>query len=119
MGSYLIPGATTVSEAAAHLKFIPPPRRIFTLQPGGVYFSDPMLTDAECEALFANFTPVQPTEEGYVTPVPPAVAVAFDFLANLYAANPASMTDAQTAAAIRNILIALRWMNRRLVEEGY
>lgn len=47
-------------------------------------------------------------------PVPPEVQTAIDVLRAIYEANPASMSDSQTATAVRNVVIVLRWLNRRI-----
>ena len=55
MGTYLIPGAKSGAEAAAHVEWAPD--RVWTVVDGGVRVDDPNLSDAELAELYAGFSP--------------------------------------------------------------
>jgi hypothetical protein len=114
MGSYFIPNATLISEAAAHINEVPPIRRMWGQVPGGIWFSDPRLTDAECAALYADYTPTVGTEDFYTPPRPPAVESAVQTLLGFYEQNPATVTAAQSATLLRAVTTILRWFNREI-----
>lgn len=114
MGSYVIPGATRAGEAAAFIGAAPPERRVWLAMLEGVWFYDPLLTDAECAALYAGFTPTGGLEDGYEPPKPPAVQAAIDTLQAFYDANPSSVTDTQSATLHRAEVTILRYLNRGL-----
>ena len=114
MGTYLIPNAPSISEAA---DFIGEPPLTATWERFGpdVRFTDTARSNAQCAALYAGYVPSGATDETYRPPKPPEVQAAITTLQAIYQTNPASMTDAQTAAATRAIIVVLRYLNGELV----
>lgn len=96
MGSYLIPGATSVQEAANYLGE-PVLSASWEVVPGGVLFIDTELNDAQCEALYLSYVPSGVTDADYRLPPPAVVQGAIDTLRAFWDANPATVTAAESA----------------------
>jgi hypothetical protein len=113
MGSYLIPAAPSINEAAAYIGE-PPLTATWERVGADVLFTDTARTNAQCAAAYAGYVPSGLTDAEYIPPLSPALAAARDTLRTFWNANPASVTDAQTATILRAMLVVLRDMNRRL-----
>lgn len=117
MGSYLILNAPSLSEAADH---IGEPQLTQTWQPIGadILFTDTALTDAECAALYASYTPSGLNDHEYKPPLPQPVQDAIQTFKQAEAAGfPATMTAAQRSALSQATWVLFRYMNRRFLDE--
>lgn len=113
MGSYLIPNAPSIAEAA---DFIGEPPLTATWERFGadVRFTDTARTNAQCAAAYAGYVPSGATDTTYSRPLAPALLAAIDTLRTFWQQDPASLTDSQTATVLRAVLVVLRDLNRRL-----
>ena len=114
MGSYLIPAARSSREAAEHA-FDPTAERTWAVVEGGVLFTDPALTDAECAELYADFVPSGAGED-YRPPLPAYIRDHIPHLRDYRAAVRAgqTVTDAQTTHVVADIIDALRYLNAQV-----
>lgn len=103
MGTYLIPNARSTREAAVYVG-----ERLgctWEHADGGVLFTDPDISDAECAALYAGFVPTAESDETYRPPVPPAVRAAWlDLRSRATAGDPVA----------QDMVTLLRFINSRL-----
>lgn len=113
MGTYLIPGAVSVHEAAAFVGE-PPLTASWSYADGGILFEDTSRTDAQCASAYAGYVPSGLSDSQYVPALSPQVEAARDVLRQFWNANPNSVTDAQTASVLRALLAIVRDMNRRI-----
>lgn len=119
MGQYLIPGDLSrdhVSSAIGHLR----EQGLWTESQvwdwgvdGGILFTDPSRTDAQCAALYAGFSPV----EDYSPPLPAAVKNHLQHLRDYLNASPATITNAQTVHVVQDLIRAVHYLNKRFEEE--
>jgi hypothetical protein len=112
MGSYLIPGASSVQEAANYIG--PPPLTArWGYAEGGVLFEDTALTDAACAALYVGYVPSGITDAAYILPNPPEVQAGIDRLKAFWTNNPPAVSSAQTATLLHDVVTVLRYLHDR------
>ena len=109
MGQYLIPNAKSSAEASLHVPF--GADRLWREQEGGVMFTDPNLTDAECAALYANFTPSGMTNDEYRQPLPEYLRTHLPHLKQYYDAT--AVTNAETVHVVKDLIRAVYYLNSR------
>ena len=113
MGTYLIPGCNSTSEAA---DYNAAPGRVWTPVPGGVQVMSKAESDAQLAAAYAGFTPSGVDEFAYVPPLPQPVRDAVALLKQIEAAGWPTPTLAQQGQLNRAIFDLLRFLNQRLNE---
>lgn len=116
MGEYLIPGAKSLMEAATFAN--DRPTAVYTLTEGGVLVTDPTISDAEVEALFAGFTPSGADDLQYVVPIPVAVRTHLQHLRDYVAKDAATITNAETVHVVKDLIRAVHYLNNRFESEG-
>lgn len=114
MGQYLIPNATLPREAADWLEASGRvvEGQTWDLVDGGVLFTDPSRTDAQCATAYAGFVPGN--GEAYRTPVPQVILDHLPHIRDYLAASPTAVTPAQTAHVVQDIIRVLNFLNQRL-----
>lgn len=116
MGQYLIPGATSTKEAAVHVGL----RQGCEWHPveGGVLFVDPSLTDEECAALYADFTPSGTDDLTYRAPLPDRIRNHVQHLKAFRDAvrsgDTSSITQDQRDHVLADVIDGLYFVNRRI-----
>jgi hypothetical protein len=115
MGSYLIPNALSVQEAADHIG-TPNLTSSWERAENGVLFKDTSRTDAQCAALYTDYTPSGADDFIYEKPLPQPVVEAMATCKAFYDTNPATLTAVQIVALHRAQVTILRWMNRKMQE---
>lgn len=113
MGTYLIPNAKSIQEAINYLmRTDPTPPGMWRQVAGGVEYTRDGATDAEVAALYAGFTPTWPTAMD--PPLPTGVGDHLQHLRDYYAADPATITNAQTVHVVKDLIKAVQYLNNRL-----
>lgn len=115
MGEYIISNAKSLSEAAAFLGE-PQLTQTWEVVPEGIRFADENLTDEQCAALYEGFTPVLPDDVAYVAPLPEEISTHIQHLKDYLAADPTVITNAQTVHVVKDLIRAVRYLNRRLTD---
>lgn len=116
MGQHLILNALSINEA---VDFIGGPNTNQTWEyvEGGIMFVDEQRSDAQCAALYSGYTPSGQDDFSYQSPPPAAVQQARQTLKAFWDANPASVTDTQSATLDRALLTMLRYKFREFTNE--
>ena len=113
MGSFLIPNAASVHEAADFIGE-PPLTASWGYAPGGVRFTDTARTDVECQALYVGYVPSGVTDDAYRKPPPQEVQDAIDTLRGFYQQNPSVITSVQSAQLHRAEVVILRYHHQEI-----
>lgn len=114
MGTYLIPNALSVGEAAEYA--MPAGGSTMTLVEGGLLVEDPTRTDAEVAALYAGYVPSRLPQEDFRPSLPEAIRTHAGHLRDYEQAirNGTAVTNAQTTHVIADIITYLRLTEDRL-----
>ena len=116
MGQYLIPDARSVQEAADYLGE-PPLTRSWEKVAAGVVVRDEAATDEDLALLYQSYVPTGTADEDYQAPVPEGVRTHLQHLRDYLAADPTTITNAQTVHVVRDLIRAVHYLNRRLETE--